>query len=132
MSSIKNSVCVYCSKEFKYGLNSNGIYCSNKCSGTHRSLIHRQNWLEGKLSVIERSTIRRYLSELIGYKCSECNITNWNNKPITLQVDHIDGNAGNNNVANVRLLCPNCHSQQDTFGARNKGNGRRSRGLKLR
>ena len=89
--------------------------------------INRFN--QGQVS--DRHTIRKVLTEIGGYKCSCCGISEYNNKPLTLQVDHTDGNAGNNNPANLRLMCPNCHSQTDTFGARNKGNGRAARGLRL-
>ena len=79
--------------------------------------------------VTERKTIRKQLEQV----CAECGINDfYNNKPLTLQVDHIDGNAGNNMPDNIRLLCPNCHSQQDNWGAKNKGNGRAARGLPLR
>jgi len=55
------------------------------------------------------------------YKCSECdNDGVWNNKPLILHMDHIDGNRKNNKPGNIRWLCPNCHSQTDTFGSRNK------------
>jgi phage antirepressor YoqD-like protein len=52
--------------------------------------------------------------------CSECDITDWNGKPITLQLDHIDGDRHNNQIDNLRLLCPNCHSQTETFSTRKK------------
>lgn len=84
---------------------------------------------EGK--VLERPTLRKCLSHVNGYKCAICNVSEWNNSPITLIVDHVDGNAGNNFPSNLRLLCPNCNSQTPTFGGRNKGNGRKSRGLPL-
>jgi Zn finger protein HypA/HybF involved in hydrogenase expression len=53
------------------------------------------------------------------YKCSECSIQDWNNSPIVLELDHIDGDKLNNKLENLRLLCPNCHSQTPTF--RNRG-----------
>lgn len=50
-------------------------------------------------------------------KCAECGITNvYNNKPITLQLDHINGDNSDNRINNLRILCPNCHSQTNTFG----------------
>ena len=56
-------------------------------------------------------------------KCSWCGISNWNDKEISLELDHIDGNSDNSLPSNIRLLCPHCHSQTDTFGS--KGNGSR-------
>ncbi|NJO63606.1 MAG: HNH endonuclease [Richelia sp. RM2_1_2] len=82
--------------------------------------------------VSERSALRKHIANRDGYFCAECGIEEYNNKPIMLQVDHMDGNASNNSPKNLRLLCPNCHSQQDNWGARNKGKGRAARGLPLR
>lgn len=48
-------------------------------------------------------------------KCYNCGITQWQNKPIILQLHHIDGNNTNNNLENLQLLCPNCHSQTDNY-----------------
>jgi len=79
----------------------------------------------------ERATLRKYIAETTGYCCSVCEVEQWNDQPLTLVVDHIDGNAGNNLPINLRLLCPNCNSQTDTFGGRNKGYGRKARGLPL-
>jgi 5-methylcytosine-specific restriction endonuclease McrA len=54
-------------------------------------------------------------------QCSECGLLpEWNGKPIVLQIDHKDGNGVNNAPYNVRFLCPNCHSQTETFGTRNR------------
>lgn len=51
-------------------------------------------------------------------KCEICGVSEWQNKPISCELDHIDGNSKNHELANLRILCPNCHSQTDTF--RNK------------
>lgn len=74
---------------------------------------------------VSNDTIKKFmiLSGMFEYKCDECNISDiYNNKPITLQVDHIDGNSKNDNIQNLRFLCPNCHSQTETFGSKNKAN----------
>ena len=58
-------------------------------------------------------------------KCAICGINNiWNDKPVIFVLDHIDGNADNNNRDNLRLVCPNCDSQLDTFKSKNKKSAR--------
>ena len=53
--------------------------------------------------------------------CEVCNQgPNWNNKPLTLQLDHKDGNGRNNQLENLRIICPNCHTQTLTFSGRNR------------
>lgn len=65
---------------------------------------------------------RRLLREgILEYKCYLCGLTEWKGKPITLQLDHINGVHLDHRIQNLRLLCPNCHSQTDTFAGRNKG-----------
>ena len=53
------------------------------------------------------------------YKCNICTISNWNNTPISLQLDHINGVHNDNRIENLRLLCPNCHSQTATYAGKN-------------
>lgn len=48
-------------------------------------------------------------------KCDKCGIESWNNKSITIHLDHIDGDNENNKLENLRMLCPNCHSQTKTY-----------------
>ena len=52
-------------------------------------------------------------------KCEYCGITDWNGKYISLQLHHVDGDRTNNSLENLKILCPNCHSQTDTYAARN-------------
>ena len=53
-------------------------------------------------------------------KCEECGISTWNGKPLSIQLHHKDGNKNNNKLNNLEFLCPNCHSQTETFSGRNK------------
>lgn len=66
-------------------------------------------------SLYGKGNHKGYLIFERGYKCEMCLISSWNNKPITLELDHIDGNNRNNVKTNLRLLCPNCHSQTPTW-----------------
>lgn len=52
--------------------------------------------------------------------CEICNLTDWNNRPIPLELDHIDGNPYNHVNSNIRLICPNCHAQTSTYRGKNK------------
>ena len=52
--------------------------------------------------------------------CETCGCTMWQNKQLNLELHHIDGNRQNHRLSNLKLLCPNCHSQTDTFRAKNK------------
>lgn len=57
------------------------------------------------------------------YKCTICKITEWNNREIVLEIDHINGDNTDNRIENLRYLCPNCHSQTDTYKGRNVNTG---------
>lgn len=52
-----------------------------------------------------------------------CGLVEWLGQPISLQLHHVNGNGLDNRLENLLLLCPNCHSQTDTWGGRNKGSG---------
>ena len=63
---------------------------------------------------------RAMIEKGIPYQCNKCDLTHWQGKEITLDIDHINGNRTDNTIKNLRFLCPNCHRQTDTFGSKNK------------
>ncbi len=69
-----------------------------------------------------RTVLRKVIikEKLIPYKCAICGITEWQGKTLSLELDHINGENNDNRLENLRFLCPNCHSQTDTYGSRNQ------------
>lgn len=53
------------------------------------------------------------------YQCSCCKLTEWRGNPISLELDHINGISNDHRIENLRLLCPNCHAQTDTYRGKN-------------
>ena len=53
-------------------------------------------------------------------KCEKCGITEWQGESISFELHHIDGKRTNHKLKNLKLLCPNCHSQTKNYRARNK------------
>lgn len=60
------------------------------------------------------------LITLRGRKCENCGLTEWQGEPINLEIHHIDGDRSNNELDNLLLLCPNCHSYTSTFCGKTK------------
>lgn len=54
------------------------------------------------------------------HACEECEYTMWNNKPIPIELHHIDGDNDNNDLSNLKILCPNCHAQTANYKSKNK------------
>jgi endogenous inhibitor of DNA gyrase (YacG/DUF329 family) len=123
--------CLVCDKESRFRYANANRFCSVQCQHTHVRNEKIRKWLEEGISWELSRRVPDWaisaMSELRGYNCSICGISDYNGKPIRLECDHMDGNYTNNHIDNLRFLCPNCHSQTDTYKNKNKGNGRQHR-----
>jgi 5-methylcytosine-specific restriction endonuclease McrA len=76
--------------------------------------------------VVRAATCRTHLklrlleAGLLEPKCYRCGIDKWCGKPLSVQIDHINGVRNDNRPANLRMLCPNCHSLTPTYGYRKR------------
>lgn len=77
--------------------------------------FRKKGWNEVK----DRERRRRVLEEQ-NFHCQICKLNKWLDKNIVLEIDHIDGNRQNNTRENLRAICPNCHSQTETYKSKNK------------
>lgn len=65
--------------------------------------------------------LRLLKAGILTNRCEECGLSEWRGKPLSIQIDHINGVRNDNRLENLRMLCPNCHSQTETFASKNKG-----------
>lgn len=113
-------------------LTKNEKFCSNKCQAIYNSNLNYKKFLESPKE-LQRSnyncvSIKPFILKEQDNKCSICNCENiHNNKLLVFVLDHIDGNASNNVRENLRLVCPNCDSQLDTYKSKNKNSARINR-----
>lgn len=120
-------------------------YCNNTCLADHQYTTYIIRWKQGLETGMNRigephrngssrnlgisNHIRRYLFEKFNSSCSECSWSRVNptSGRIPLTIEHKDGNFLNTTEDNLELLCPCCHSLTPTYGALNRGKGRRVR-----
>ena len=125
------SNCLFCTKPIsarQRNYSTQRKYCSLKCQQDEEFRNRFAAFMQGDLSQVRTPrALKRCVVAPHGYKCAACGLSDWMGKEIALELDHIDGNSDNGHYTNLRLLCPNCHSQTHTFKAKNKGNGRHFR-----
>ena len=92
-----------------------------KISGYNPAPIEELLTNERKISYSSHGLKKRLITEgFKQHKCECCGITEWNGKPAPIELDHINGNHHDNRLENLRILCPNCHAQTDTYRGKNK------------
>lgn len=113
--------CLYCGKVQTWKHGNENKFCNLKCYNDYKwETVQIPLILEGKASAL---VVKKYLIFKYGNRCMVCEQSGeWNGKPLTIQLDHIDGNSDINTLENTRLLCPNCHSQTKTFCSKGAGN----------
>ena len=119
--------CEYCGKPITH--KNSKCFCSRSCYLKDHMDKKYKKYLEDNSICWGQQNMqhyKKYFLEEQEHKCAICGmIDEWNGKHITFILDHIDGNADNNNRDNLRLICPNCDSQLETYKSKNKNSARK-------
>ena len=143
------ATCPICNKEFEnvYSMSAHKGHCSGRngtehlasCRGWSKGLtretdervrrtsdrksIPLKDILEGKHPETQTNKIKKKLLRegMLKNACKICGISEWMGRSIVCELDHINGNRRDHSLENLRMLCPNCHSQTSTYCGRNKG-----------
>lgn len=137
----KRKFCLFCGKEI-IGGDCRKKFCNNSCAASYNNKKRGKHSEETKnkiaLSMQEKNKEHKIVKNkkssykvkhikdrlfrdgVKEYKCEICGISSWNGKDLVLQLHHINGNHYDNDIDNLQILCPNCHSQTDNFCIKNR------------
>lgn len=125
VSKVPTGRCPNCNKEVKLYASRMSTFCSFKCQHEYHHKLKYQKLIEGDPSIMRATyspvPFKKDILEEQGGVCAICGCKpEHNNKPLVFILDHIDGHASNNKRDNLRMICPNCDSQLDTYKSKNK------------
>lgn len=128
--------CPICTKTFKSRKHFNKTFCSTKCSNISRRTpgwkpatgMNREEWILALQKVWKNKPFesfgwegrRKRVIEEQNNKCNRCGNDTWMGRPLTLEVDHINGDRKDHSRENLEGLCPNCHSLTPTWKGKNR------------
>ncbi len=134
------TLCGYCDAAIRTTSARNQQFCDTTCSNksrrihenTHAPKLTRDEWIvelkknsheammQADFEALSWDLQRRRVLFEQNQACNKCGITHWMEVPLSLEVDHIDGDRTNNSRDNLEGLCPNCHSITETYKGRNR------------
>jgi hypothetical protein len=108
-------------------------YCSKDCEVEYKINKKYEYYLDNQdeyLKIVSIKFVKQHILKEQNNCCNICeNKNEWNGELIVFILDHINGDASNNKRENLRLVCPNCDSQLDTYKSKNKNSARKERYL---
>ena len=121
----KTYKCLNCGKEFQKRDGYSNKFCSNECYLEYKHTQSYKDFLEHPENYARANyTAKPFKKDILKEQNNRCAICGmepiWNGKNLVFILDHIDGHASHNYRENLRLICPNCDSQLDTYKSKNK------------
>lgn len=88
---------------------------------SHHKLQLEDVLISGEIRMSSHALKKRLIKEgIFEHRCDLCGITEWMGNPCPIELDHINGDRKDNRLQNLRVVCPNCHAQTDTYCGKNK------------
>lgn len=130
-------ICKNCDKIISPSTWDKQQFCDKTCAGEYKSRKIYEAYLQNPESYCRASytpvAFKKFILKEQNNKCAICGLDNfWNNKTLIFILDHINGDASNNRRENLRMICPNCDSQLDTYKSKNKNSARKERYLLMK